>query len=220
LNAALPAWRHIAIEGPIGAGKTTLAQRLAERLGGQTLLERPEDNPFLDRFYADRPGYAFQVQLAFLFHRVRQLQEAAQRGMFGGPMVTDFVFAKDRLFAEMNLSDDEFRLYAPMYAQFEPQIPPPDIVIWLRAGTPTLLARIRERGVASEQAIDADYLDRLAAGYVEMFRSWAAAPVLVVGTEDFHPAARDADLDELLAAMAALRGPRGTLRMPEPAPLG
>jgi deoxyguanosine kinase len=220
VNGPLPAWRHIAIEGPIGAGKTTLARRLADRLGGQTLLERPEDNPFLDRFYADRPGYAFQVQLAFLFHRVRQLQEAAQRGMFGGPMVTDFVFAKDRLFAQMNLSDDEFRLYAPMYAEFEPQIPPPDLVVWLRAGTPTLLARIRERGVASEQAIDADYLDRLAAGYVEMFRTWTAAPVLVVGTETFHPAARDADLEELLGAMAALREPRGHLHVPAAAPLG
>jgi deoxyguanosine kinase len=220
VNGALPAWRHIAIEGPIGAGKTTLAQRLAERLGGQALLERPEDNPFLDRFYSDRPGYAFQVQLAFLFHRVRQLREAAQRGMFGGPMVSDFVFAKDRLFAQLNLSDDEFRLYAPMYAEFEPQIPPPDLVVWLRAGTPTLLARIRERGMASEQAIDADYLDRLAAGYAEMFRAWTAAPVLVVGTEQFHPAARDADLDELLAAMAALREPRGHLHLPVSTPLG
>lgn len=211
-----PAWRHIAIEGPIGAGKTTLALRLAERLSGGTLLERPEENPFLDRFYSDMPGYAFQVQLAFLFHRVRQLQEAAQRGMFGGPMVSDFVFAKDRLFARLNLSDDEYRLYAPMYAQFEAQIPPPDLVIWLRAGTPSLLSRIRERGIPSEQSIDPGYLDRLADGYVEMFRTWDASPVLVVGTEDFHPGGSDANLDELLEAMAAVREPRSYLRTPAP----
>jgi deoxyguanosine kinase len=219
MDAALARFRHIAIEGPIGVGKSTLARRLARHLGARTLLEKAEDNPFLDRFYADMPGYAFQVQLAFLFQRVRQLRDAAQPGMFGEPVVSDFIFPKDALFARLNLSDGEYRMYAPMYAQFESEAAPPDVVIWLQASPQTLLARVRRRALASKQAIDAGYLQRVADAYVELFRRYDAAPVLAVGTERFNPGERDTDFGMLVERLASMRARREFLDAPAESPL-
>ena len=118
----LQRFRHIAIEGPIGVGKSTLARKLAAHLGADLMLEQPQENPFLDRFYEDMPGYAFQTQLAFLFQRVKQMQAVAQPGMFANAVVSDFLFEKDAIFARLNLSDDEFRLYFQMYEQVAPQV--------------------------------------------------------------------------------------------------
>lgn len=206
--ADLQRFRHIAIEGPIGVGKSTLARRLAAFLGAELLLEQPQDNPFLDRFYTDMPGYAFQTQLAFLFQRVKQMQALAQPGMFGGAVVSDFVFAKDALFARLNLSDDEFRLYGQMYAQIAPQIPEPDLVVWLQAPPPTLLERIRRRGLPMEQSIAPAYLQRLCDAYVEYFHGYDGAPVFALGTERFNPVDDDNDFAQLLHRLAAFRGRR------------
>ena len=160
MTGPLARFRHIAIEGPIGAGKTSLGRRLATHLGSEFLPELPADNPFLDRFYADMPGYAFQTQLFFLFQRQKQLQAIAQPNMFAPGVVSDFMFAKDALFARLTLSDDEHRLYAQMHAQVQSQVQEPDLVILLQAAPETLLARVHRRGVAMEQGIELGYLDR------------------------------------------------------------
>lgn len=208
MEVGLERYRHIAIEGPIGVGKSSLARRLASHLGAELLLEQPLDNPFLERFYGDMPGYALQVQLAFLFQRVKQVRQLAQPGMFAQAIVSDYVFAKDALFARLNLSDDEYRLYAQMHAQVAPQVPEPDLVIWLQAGPATLMQRIRRRGIGMEQGIGEDYLQRLADAYVEYFHAYDAAPVFAVGTEHFNPVENDADFAVFVERLAAFRGRR------------
>jgi deoxyguanosine kinase len=206
--AGLQRFRHIVIEGPIGVGKSSLARKLAAHLGAELLLEQPQENPFLGRFYDDMPGYAFQTQLFFLFQRLKQMQGAAQPGMFSNALVGDFLFAKDALFARLTLSDDEFRLYSQMYAQVAPQVREPDLVIWLQASPATLLARIRRRAIGMELGITADYLQRLCDAYVEYFHKYDGAPVLAIGTAHFNPVDHEADFETLLQRLAAFEGPR------------
>ncbi len=207
-STGLARFRHIVIEGPIGVGKSSLARRLAAHLGADLLLEAADENPFLGRFYGDMPGYAFQTQLFFLFQRVKQMQQAAQPGMFGHGVVADFLFAKDALFARLNLSDDEFRLYQQMYAQIAPQIAEPDLVIWLQAAPDTLLDRIRRRGIGIEQTMPHDYLRRLCDAYVAYFHAYDGAPVLAIGTEQFNPIDDATDFAMLLERLRDFRGPR------------
>ena len=208
---SLERFRHIAIEGPIGAGKTTLARLLAERVDAELLLEQPAENPFLARFYDDRAGYAFQTQLFFLFQRERQFRAIAQPSMFAQTIVSDFMFAKDALFAQLNLSDEEYRLYAQMHQPIATQLGEPDLVVRLQASPPALLARVRRRGLAMEHGIDLAYLQRLCDAYAEFFAAYDGAPVFVVDTERFHPLERDADLAELVRALACFEGRRGVL---------
>ncbi len=206
--AGLQRFRHVVIEGPIGVGKSSLARKLAERLGAELLLEQPEDNPFLGRFYADMPGYAFQTQLFFLFQRLKQMRAAQQPGMFDEAVVADFLFSKDALFARLNLSDDEFRLYTKMYAQIAPQVAEPDLVIWLQASPAALMQRIARRAIPMEIGIAPAYLQRLCDAYVEYFHAYDGAPVFAIGTEHFNPVDRDADFDMLLERLAGFRGRR------------
>jgi deoxyadenosine/deoxycytidine kinase len=210
-SRTLERFRHIAIEGPIGAGKTTLARLFADRIAADLMLEQPGENPFLARFYDDRAGYAFQTQLFFLFQRERQFRAIAQPSMFAQTVVSDFMFAKDALFAQLNLSDEEYRLYAQMHQPIAAQLGEPDLVIRLQASAPTLLARVRGRAVAMEHGIDLAYLQRLCDAYAEFFASYDGAPVFAVDTERFHPIERVSDLDELVRSLERFEGRRGVL---------
>lgn len=208
VGAGLQRFRHIVIEGPIGVGKSSLARKLAAHLGADLLLERAEENPFLGRFYSDMAGYAFQTQLFFLFQRLKQMQGVAQPGMFTNGVVSDFLFTKDELFARLNLTDDEFRLYTLMFTQAAPQVREPDLVIWLQASPQRLLERIKRRAIGIEQSIAPEYLQRLCDAYVEYFHSYSGAPVFALGTENFNPIDRGDDFELLLQRLDRFDGRR------------
>jgi deoxyadenosine/deoxycytidine kinase len=206
--------RHIAIEGPIGAGKSTLASLLAPPLGAELLLDRPQDNPFLRDFYVDGPRYAFQTQLFFLFQRAEQMRTLAQPGMFAPLIVSDFLLDKDRLFARLTLSDEEYRLYSLIHAQVAPLLPKPDLVIWLDGPTVVLRDRIARRGRPMERRIEGDYLRAVADAYGEFFDAHTDLPLLVVDIDRFDPLRKPSDLQYLLERIAAFRGPRESLVSP------
>jgi len=201
-------FRHIAVEGPIGAGKTSLARRLAERLGADLLLEQPGENPFLARFYQDMARFALPTQLFFLFQRARQLETLAQPDMFGRPTVADFLLEKDPLFARITLSGDELALYQKIYDAIHPQAPAPDLVVYLQAQPATLHERVRRRAAEYERAIGEEYLTVLAEAYTRFFYNYNGAPVLIVNSENLNFVARDADLELLLARMRGMKSRR------------
>ena len=201
-------YRYIVIEGPIGAGKTSLARVMSERAGGSALLEDPDSNPFLPGFYHDRTRYALPTQLFFLFQRANQLRALKQPDLISGLTIADFMLDKDLLFARHTLNDDEFALYRQVYAQLKPQAPVPDLVIYLQASTETLIERVRRRGVPYERSIPDDYLARLAESYARFFYQYDASPVLIVNSDNLNFVDQPGDYDLLLQRVAAMRGPR------------
>lgn len=208
-------FRFIAIEGPIGVGKTTLARRLGDELNAALLLEKPSDNPFLPRFYQDPQRYALPTQLTFLFERVDQFRGAAQGRLFQQRLVSDFLFQKDALFARLTLSNTEYGFYSKVFQYLNPEVPRPDCVIYLRAPAGRLQERIAERGREMERAITPDYLQRLCDEYARFFEQYDDAPVLTVDTEAFNPAARAAHFALLLDALQLLPEARHLVLTPE-----
>ena len=204
----LEKYRYIVIEGPIGVGKTSLTQRLAERTGARTLLEKPQDNPFLERFYQDTARYALPTQLFFLFQRINEVRDLAQMDLFGSRTVSDYLFEKDTLFARLTLSEDEFKLYQTVYQSLALQAPTPDLVIYLQESTDALIERVQRRGLRYERTIGDDYLTRLAQSYGEFFHHYDAAPVLVVNSDNLNFVDNDGDFDLLLQRIHNMRGPR------------
>lgn len=194
----------IAVEGPIGVGKTTLAQRLAAHMGVGVLLEVVEENPFLHTFYQDIRGKAFQTQLFFLLNRHRQQQNALPRLAAGDGIVADYMFAKDRLFAGLTLDDAELALYQRVYELIAPLVPQPAAIVYLRAPVETLLGRIAARGRAFERDLTSPYLTKLAEAYEAFFAGFDGAPVIIVDSERLDPR-RDADLTALVRALAEAR---------------
>lgn len=200
--------RYVVVEGPIGAGKTSLARELGSHLGADLLLEQPEENPFLARFYEDMARYALPAQLNFLFQRVDQLRGLAQVDMFGRPTVSDFLLDKDPLFARLNLTDDEYSLYAKVYAHLKAQTPTPDLVVYLQAPVATLVERVQRRGVDYERTMPEHYLARLADAYARLFYQYGAAPLLIINSERLNFVDNREHFDLLLRRIATMRGQR------------
>ena len=197
--------RFIVVEGPIGVGKTSLAKRLAESFGSDLILEQPEENPFLERFYRNRRTAALPAQLFFLFQRVRQIEEIRQSDLFSPVRIADFLLEKDRLFAEVNLDPNELTLYQQVYDTLNPDPPSPDLVIYLQAPPDVLMRRVAGRGLAYEKSIEADYLERLGEAYARFFYEYDAAPLLIVNAAAIDPIHRELDYRELLRAIHRTR---------------
>lgn len=196
---------YIVIEGPIGVGKTSLARRLAETFGSELLLEGADKNPFLERFYRDPRGAALQTQLFFLLQRAQQMQELRQGDIFSPVRVADFLLEKDRLFAQLNLDDDELRLYEQVYRQLTLDAPQPDLVIYLQAPVSVLEERIRQRGIPAEQQITRDYLQGVVDAYAHLFHYYAASPLLIVNAADIDLVASEVDFQALLEQVATVK---------------
>lgn len=200
--------RYVVVEGPIGVGKTSLARRLAHHAGVATLLEKPDENPFLAKFYQDPMRHALATQLFFLFQRGNEVRDLAQMDLFRVNTVADYLFDKDMLFARLNLSDEEFSLYQQIYRALQLQAPVPDLVIYLQAPLETLMERVRLRNQTYEQLISEAYLSRVAQAYSDFFYHYDAAPVLVVNTERLNFKDGGEDFTLLLRRIDEMRGPR------------
>jgi len=200
--------RYIAIEGPIGVGKTSLSRRLADSFNYELLLEKSEENPFLDRFYKEPRQYALSTQLFFLLQRAQQLQELRQEDMFQPLRIADFLIDKDQLFAKEVLDPDEYTLYLNVFKHLTVDARVPNLVIYLQAPTDVLLNRIKKRGIPSEQLIERGYLENLNNAYTEFFYYYNKAPLLIINTSEINLITNDEDYQRLISYVAS--NPTGT----------
>jgi len=197
--------RYIAVEGPIGVGKTSLVKALSKRFNARSVFEVVEENPFLASFYQDRSKYAFQTQLFFLLSRFRQQQELFQQDLFAQVTVSDYLFAKDRIFASITLDPNELALYERVYEHLGPRVMKPDLVIYLQARQDVLLARIRKRGREFERKFDAEYLAELSRTYNDFFHRYDETPLLVINTSDIDFVESEKDFEELIRAIGSIK---------------
>ena len=191
-------FHYIAVEGPIGVGKTAVVERLAERLEASTILEEWGQNPFLKPFYDGVAGAAFQIELFYLLSRYRQQQELRQRDLFTETTISDYVFEKSKLFAYLNLEDAELLIYEKLYGLLAEAAPKPDLAVYLQAPTEVLMKRIRARGRPEEAHLSEDYLAEVNRAYNHYFFHYSQSPLLVVNTADVNFARSDQDLEDLL----------------------
>ena len=189
--------RYIAIEGVIGAGKTSLAKRIGERLNAKIIFEQFDNNPFLEKFYVDRKRFAFQTQMFFLINRFKQQQELHQEDLFSEHLVCDYIFEKDRIFAYMNLSKDELNLYESLYPLLARALRKPDLVIFLQSSTDRLVYNIKKRNRKIERALTRNYLEELSEAYNHFFFRYNSTPLLIVNSSDIDFVSSDNDFDEL-----------------------
>jgi deoxyadenosine/deoxycytidine kinase len=198
------AFHYIAVEGAIGVGKTSVVERLAERLDATTVLEEWGQNPFLKPFYDGQPGASFQVELFFLLSRYRQQQELTQRSLFTQATISDYVFDKSKIFAYLNLEDSELLIYERLYSLLTESVPRPDLVVYLQAPTEVLLKRIRARGRPEESRLSEEYLAETNRAYNYFFFHYTQTPLLVVNTTDVDLVKSSEDLDDLIRQIRSM----------------
>ena len=208
LNKGAAGPRYVVVEGPIGVGKTALAKRLAESLGADLMLEEVEQNPFLERFYRDGKPAALPAQMFFLFSRARQIGEMRQSDLFADTRVSDYLYQKDRLFAELNLDSHELDLYDQVVSNLDVVAPIPDLVIYLQSSVDALMGRIARRGVSYERLIEPRYLEQLTDAYARFFHSYDDGPLLIVNASQIDPVHNDADYQQLFQRIESTTGGR------------
>ncbi len=200
--------RFIVVEGPIGVGKTSLARRFAESFSGELILEHVDQNPFLEQFYKSPKAAALPAQLFFLFQRARLLEELRQSDLFAPVRVADFHIAKDRLFAELNLSPDELKLYEQIYEKLDIEVPEPDLVVYLQASVDTLMTRIAGRSIPHERRIDRAYMEKLTDAYARFYHAYDETPLLIVNVSSIDPVREDDDYQALYEQVKRISGGR------------
>jgi deoxyadenosine/deoxycytidine kinase len=200
--------RYIAIEGPIGVGKTALARRLAESLDAELVLEEVEENPFLERFYRDGRSAALPAQMFFLFARARQIEDLRQSDLFATTRISDYLFTRDRLFAELNLDAEELKLYDQILDNLDVDPPVPDLVIYLQASVDSLLDRLARRDASFDRFVERSYLEKLCDAYARLFHEYDEGPLLIVNASQIDPVNNDADFEQLFAQIERTTGGR------------
>ncbi|MGB5630320.1 MAG: deoxynucleoside kinase [Woeseiaceae bacterium] len=200
--------RYIAIEGPIGVGKTALAKRLAESLSADLVLEEVDENPFLERFYREGRSAALPAQMFFLFARARQIEDLRQSDLFSNVRISDYLFTRDRLFAELNLDAEELKLYDQITDNLAVEAPVPDLVIYLQASVDALLQRLMRRDSAHDRFVDRGYLEKLTDAYARFFHDYDDGPLLIVNASQIDPVNNDADYEQLFQQIERTTGGR------------